>query len=246
MKNQIKKIAITATLALMSGLAMSQVRPLNNLPAGPVKGPGDMPLPPPERNNGGPERRPVLKTLTTLNGKVLAYQTNDSYAYNSFTLQNGSQVITVRFPEHLGKQLMSNADKGKTVTVKGFTDLDPDGLSTFQLVSAVVGGKNIVDTPPSPPMVPVAAESGTFTGSIREIRRDQSGAIRGFNLDNKVQVDLPPPATEQLQSLLKTGEKVKVTGFKDTVPNGVALASNAPAIIHPQTIELNGQTYLLR
>lgn len=246
MKNQIKKVAITACLAVMSGLTMAQVRPLNNLPVPPAEGPVEIPPPPPGRYHRSPERGQVLKMLTTLNGKVIAYQTNDRYAYNSFTLQSGSQVITVRFPEQLGKQLLNTAGKGEAVTVKGFTNNIPDGTSAFQMVSLSAGGTQINDSPPAAPISPVTAEAGTFSGSISELKRDQGGAIRGINLDSKVQVDLPPAAVEQLQPLLKTGDKVKVTGFKDTPPSGVALAAGAPTIVHPQTIEVDSQTYLLR
>jgi hypothetical protein len=245
MKSQIKKTAITACFALMSMVTFAQVRPTDNVPAPPAGGPGDM-LPHPQRNRGGLEKAGALKVLTSLNGKVIAYQTNDRYIYNRFTLQNGGQVITVRFPEQLGKQLMSAAAKGKSVTVKGFTDNSPDGVNVFQMASLSVDGTQIVDTPPTTPIVPVSATSGTFTGKINDFKRDQGGAIRGLSLDNKVEIDLPPRAVEQLQPLLKTGDKVKVTGIKDTPPSGVVLESGAPTIIHPETIEINGQTYLLR
>ena len=244
MKSQIKKTAITACFALMSIVTLAQVRPNDNPPTPPAGGPGEM-LPRPGRNRGGLEGG-VLKVLTSLNGKVIAYQTNDRYIYNSFTLQNGNQVITVRFPEQLGKQLMSAAAKGKSVTVKGFTDNGPDGVNVFQMASLLVDGKQIVNTPPTTPVLPVNAESGIFTGKISDFKRDQGGAIRGLNVDNKIQIDLPPPAIEQLQSLLKAGDKVKVTGIKDTPPSGVALETGAPTIVHPETIEINGQTYLLR
>ncbi|MFC1225324.1 hypothetical protein ACFE6N_16060 [Pedobacter sp. BG31] len=245
MKSQLKKTAVTACLALMSIVTFAQVRPTNNLPAPPDSAPGEMP-PTPGLHKHGMERGPGLKVLTSLSGKVIAYQTNDRYIYNRFTLQNGSQVITVRFPEQLGKQLMSAAAKGKSVMVKGFTDNGPDGVNVFQMASLAVDGTQIADTPPSVPIAPVNEPSKTFTGKINDFKRDQSGAIRGLSLDNKVEIDLPPHAMEQLQSLLKAGDKVKVTGIKDTPPSGVLLESGAPTIIHPETIEINGQTYLLR
>lgn len=245
MKSQIKRTAITACFALMSVVALAQVRPNDNLPLPPARVPGEMP-PRPERHRGGLEPGNPLKVLTSLSGKVIAYQANDRHIYNSFTLQNGSQVITVRFPEQLGKQLMSAAGKGKSVTVKGFTDNGPDGVNVFQMASLLVDGTQIVDTPPTVPIEPVNVPSGTFTGKISDFKRDQGGAIRGLSLDNKVEIDLPPPAVEQLQSLLKAGDKVVVTGFKDTAPSGVALETGAPTVVRPQTIEINGQTYLLR
>lgn len=245
MKSQIKKTALTAGFALMSIVAFAQVHPTDHVPAPPTRVPGEV-APPPAPQRGGLERGPALKVLTTLNGKVIAYQTNDRYIYNRFTLQNGNQVITVRFPEQLGKQLMSTAAKGKSVTVKGFTDNGPDGINVFQMAGLSVDGTQIADTPPSVPSTPVSTPSGTFTGKISDFKRDQGGAIRGLSLDNKVEIHLPPHAIEQLQSLLKTGDQIKVTGIKDTPPSGVALETGAPTIVHPETIEINGQTYLLR
>lgn len=177
MKSQIKKTAITACFALMSIVTLAQVRPNDNPPAPPI-GPGEM-LPHPGRNRGGLEGG-ALKVLTSLNGKVIAYQTNDRYIYNSFTLQNGSQAITVRFPEQLGKQLMSAAAKGKSVTVKGFTDNGPDGVNVFQMASLLVGGTQIADSPPTVPIAPVNAQSGTFTGKISDFKRDQEVQSAGL------------------------------------------------------------------
>ncbi|WP_412465962.1 hypothetical protein [Pedobacter sp. KLB.chiD] len=245
MKSKIKKTATTACFALMSIVTFAQLRPTDNLPALPAGVPEQMP-PNPGLHRRGIEKGPGLKALTSLSGKVIAYQTNDRYIYNRFTLQNGNQVITVRFPEQLGKQLMSIAAKGKSVTVKGFTDNGPEGINVFQMASLSVDGTQIADTPPSVPVTPVSAPSATFTGKISDFKRDQGGAIRGLSLDNKVEINLPPHAIEQLQSLLKAGDKVTVTGIKDTPPSGVALEAGAPAIIHPETIEINGQTYLLR
>jgi len=245
MKSQIKKTAITTGFTIMSIITFAQVRPTDNVPVPPARVAGEVP-PPPASQRGGLERGHALKVLTSLNGKVIAYQTNDRYIYNRFTLQNGSQVTTVRFPEQLGKQLISAAAKGKSVTVKGFTDNGPDGLTAFQMASISVDGKQIVDTPPSLPIAPVNATSETFTGKINDFKRDQGGAIRGLSLDNKVEINLPPHAVGQLQPLLKAGDKVKVTGIKETPPSGVVLESGAPTIIHPETIEIDGQTYLLR
>jgi len=245
MKSQIKRIAVTSCFAVMSLIASAQIRPNDNLPLPPVEGPGMGPL-----HHGpqdiGPQRGLALRELTTLSGKVLAYQTNDRYAYNTFTLQNGRQVVTVRFPEQLGKQLMSAAGKGQSVTVTGFKDNGPDGEGVFQMASLVVGSTRIADTPPAIPVVPAVAQSGTYTGSISDFRRNPDGVIRGISLGNKLQIDLPPPAIEQLQSLLKTGDRIKVNGFKDTPPSGVVLAAGAPTVVHPETIEVNGKTYLLR
>lgn len=250
MKNQISKIALTACLSLMAGLAFAQAPNANNVapPPPPVGRPGEMPPPPPIPGmpNAGPVLNGELKTLTVLTGKITAYVANDRYIYNCFTMQTGNQLSTVEFPEGLGLQLMNAAKKGETITVKGFNDVGPDGVSRFHFVSATAGKSQIADTPPATPLEPVTAVAKTYTGSIIDFKRDQLGGINGLNLDNKIVVDLPSHVMQQLQTLLKTGDKIEVSGFKDTPPAGVALVANAPTMIHPETITVNGQTYLLR
>lgn len=245
MKNQLKKAGITACFALFSGMAMAQLTTpiVPPPPAGAGKGEFS---PPAGSLPGRPEGVAELKTLTAITGTISAYLTNDRYAYNGLTLRSGSQSITVRFSEQLGQILMNAAKKGEQITVKGFTDRGPDGVSIFHLVSATAGNTQIVETPPVQPAQAMAAESRTYSGSLREFKRDQDGRVTGLNLDNKVWVDLPPHTWKQLQPLLKTGEKIEVSGFKDTPASGVVLAANAPSIIHPQTITIGGQTYLLR
>ncbi|EHQ27685.1 hypothetical protein [Mucilaginibacter paludis] len=253
MKTQIKKLAAAALLIGSCAYVSAQVPPAVNIPPAPI-GPPGVATPPPLANGpllpnaAGPQPLPQqqLQSLTTISGKIAGYLTNDRYAYNAFTLQASSNTTTVMFPEHLGQQLMNAAKKGATITVKGFTATGPDGVSTFQLVTATAAGVQINDMPPVPPAQPIITEAKTYSGNISDFRRDPQGMVNGLNLDNKVMVDLPPPATVQLQSLLKKGDQLEVSGFKDTPPAGVVLASNAPLLIHPQTITLKGQTYLIR
>lgn len=246
MKNQIRRIAFTACFALISGIAFAQVPPSDNVPPPPPAGPGQLAPPPMDRIKKGPERGVDLKTVNMLSGKIIAYLTNDRYIYNSFTLQSGAQIVTVRFPEHLGQALMNAAKKGETITVKGFTDPGPDGVSSFQLISAAAGRNQIADTPPVAPVQPITAVAKTYTGNINSLKKDERGMINGIYLNNKVLVDLPPHAALQLQSLLRIRDRIEASGFTDTPPSGAVLAANAPAMIHPQTLTINGQTYLLR
>jgi len=249
MKNQMKKLVAAGLLIICGTYVAAQVPPPAPMPPAAAGASGLLPSPAPDNGPfqpGGPRRQPTLQSLTTINGRVIAYTANDRYAYNSLTLQGNNGTTNVRFPEHLGQQLMNAAKKGEKITVKGFSMTGPDGITAFQLVTATVGSTQIIDTPPVPPAQSVTPEPKTYSGSISDFRRDPQGTINGLTLDNKVVIDLPPPATAQLQALLKTGDKVDVSGFKDTTPAGVVLAAGAPMFIHPQTITLNGQTYLLR
>ena len=255
MKNQLKRLAVIACLSItvMAAKAQAPVPPPNgNMPPPPaLMVPGNNVPPPPVLADATPGRRgrkgqqQGLQTLTTVSGKVTGYVVNDRNIYNAFTLLNGSQTVTVRFPDHMGEQLMADAKKGETISVNGFTDTNPQGVSEFHLVSAKVGSTQLTDTPPAPPTTLPAPEIKNYSGSIRDFRKDLQGNINGVILDNKDVIELPPLVTSQLLPVLKNGEKIEVTGFKVVPPTGVVMAQQTNSI-RPQTITLNGQTYLVR
>ena len=259
MKNQLKKATLLVGTMLAGCLAFGQapvagtIPPPNGKIANPaVPGaPGQMPPPPAGRPGHGPrgaDRGPMagLQTLTTISGKLSNYVANDRFVYNGFTLQENSQTVLVRFPEHIGSQLMAAAKKGESISVTGFSQTGPDGIAAFQLVTAKAGGTLVTDTPPLPVVQPVSPLQQNFAGTITDFRRNQNGMISGVVLSNKEVVPLPPPVIEQLQAYLKSGLAIQGTGFKDVLPVGAVAAPGMLVFIHPQTITLNGQTYLVR
>lgn len=247
MKSLIKKIALISCLTVGSVSLFAQIPP--QAPPPPPTGPAAPPAPgmPPAPGPGlaQPPLQGNLRTLTTISGKVTAYLANDRGIYDGFTLQSSGQSYTVRFADYLGEKLMATAKKGAYLSVSGFADVDPQGINAFHLVSAKAGSTVITDTPPPAPAVPPVQDIKNYSGSITDFRKDMQGNINGVILGNKEIVQLPPPVIAQLQGLLKSGEKIEVTGFRVIPPAGAIMAEQN-TLIDPQTITLNGQTYLVR
>lgn len=246
MKNQSKKMSLLAFMLVTGSFVYAQ-NPANPPAPGPMSPPPPAlggpakPMPP----RGPKDLNASLRKLTTITGKVVAYTANDRNMYDGFTLDNNGKTIAVRFPGHLGAQLMHDAQKGQTITVNGFTDTDPQGKSSFRMVSATANGSQIVDLPPAPPIVTAAPKLKNYESTINQFRKDREGRTTGVILNSKEIIELPPHVTEQLQGLLKTGEKIAVTGFEVNPPAGVVMAGNN-TLINAQTIAINGQTYLVR
>lgn len=207
--------------------------------------------PPPGAPGMGPVREPgrgpggQLQQLIAVSGTVTDYLSNDRYIYDGFTLQNSGQTLTVRFPAHLAEKLMRAAKKGAAVSVQGFYEVSPDGANEFHLVNAEAGGSVLTDMPPAAPATPPAEVQQQYSGTIKDLRRNRDGVADGILIGDKEVVDLPPGVSAQLQVLLKPGLAISGTGTKVVLPAGVVMARDMETI-RPQTITINGQTYLAR
>jgi hypothetical protein len=246
MKRFIKTALVLLSVTLPTIYACSQppVPPAGPQLAGPA-GPGRMPPPPPGPD--GPDRpggRPIQQ-LITVQGTLNAYTASDSNQYDGLTLQNNGQTQTIRFAPHLAIQLMAAAKAGSAISVQGFYETTPEGMNVIHLVNATSGSQTIYDGPPPAPANPPAETIQSFNGTITDLRRDRQGIPNGIILSGSRVIELPPGVYDQLQAYLKPGTPVAGSGFRLTPPPGVVLAQNTP-IIHPQTLTLNGQTYMVR
>ncbi|MDP9080316.1 MAG: hypothetical protein M3O71_23060 [Bacteroidota bacterium] len=252
MKISFKATAIIACIVFTGLWSCAQVPPAGTPPPpqAPVNRAALIPPPPlgpgqPQPAPAGPQANRGLQQLTAINGKVAGYLTNDRYEYDGLTLQNGSTSVTVRFPAHLGAELMKAAQKGSTLTVNGFYESSSLGTNEFHLVNAKAGGTVITNLPAVLTATPQAEEQKSFSGAITDLRRSRDGVLNGVVLDKNQVIELPPPAAEQLQGLLKSGEQISGTGIKITPQAGVVMAQNLQQV-RPQTLTVNGQTYLVR
>jgi hypothetical protein len=174
---------------------------------------------------------------------------NDDQVYDAFILKPESGAAdTVRFPRHLGQQLQSAAKAGSAVTVSGVRHTGPDGRSHFRFVSLTSGGQTINDAPPVRPSTPPTPETTTAKGTIKELRRDPKGRVRGVVLSDQTVVQLPPHALEQLGDKLTVGAALEATGNLRTAQTGEARVADttAPRVVHAQTLALGGVKYLVR
>ncbi|GAB3853390.1 hypothetical protein GCM10028822_22120 [Hymenobacter terrigena] len=199
---------------------------------------------------GGPGRRGGLQTITDVRGTLSSYVAhNDEQVYDAFILRPETGAVdTVRFPRHLGQQLLAAAKPGSPVTVSGVRHTGPDGRSHFRFVSLTSGGQTINDAPPVRPTTPPTPETTTAKGSIKELRRDPKGHIRGVVLSDQTVVQLPPHALEQLSDKLTVGATLEATGNLRTAQPGEArvAGTTAPRVVHAQTLALGGVKYLVR
>ncbi len=241
MKCFIKTALVILSVTLPTIYAYSQP------PAPPPQLAGPLRTSPPPGVPDGPDRpgdRPVQQ-LITVPGTLNAYTASDSNQYDGLTVQNGGQSFNIRFAPHLAAQMMGAAKAGTAISVQGFYETTPEGMNVIHLVNATSGNQTIYDGPPPAPANPPAETIQSFNGAITDLRRDRQGIPNGLVLSGSRVVELPPGVYDQLQAYLKPGTQVSGSGSRLTPPPGVVLAQNAQ-IIHPQTLTLNGQTYIIR
>jgi hypothetical protein len=140
---------------------------------------------------------------------------------------------------------MAAAKAGAAISVQGYYETTPEGLQVIHLVNATAGSQTIYDCPPAEPANPPTETIRSFTGTITDLRRDRQGTPSGIVLSGNRVIELPPGVYEQLQAYLTPGTTVSGSGSLPTTPPGVVFARNNPTI-RPQTLTLNGQTYMVR
>ena len=203
-----------------------------------------------EHGRGPGGKHAGLQTITDVRGTLSSYVAgNDDQVYDAFVLKPESGAVdTVRFPRHLGQQLQAAAKAGSAVTVSGVRRTGPDGRSHFRFVSLSSGGQTVNDTPPVRPSTPPTPETATAKGTIKELRRDPKGRIRGVVLSDQTVVQLPPHALEQLSDKLTVGAALEATGNLRTAQAGEARVAGtaAPRLVHAQTLAVGGVKYLVR
>lgn len=202
------------------------------------------PPPPPdkrERPQIPPDRS--LQTVTSYNGKVVKMAINDDYVYDGFYLLNNNDSLLVKFPPHLGTQIMSLVKQGATVSVNGVLNSKPNGEKEVKMLSVTASGKTIVDTASQRLVVPADAYT-SGSGTITALQTNREGNVTGFVIDNKTILRVPPHASSQLGNLVKANTSVAYTGMKKETKQGEAVAQSY-TIVHCKTITVNGQQYLL-
>ncbi|WP_201986668.1 hypothetical protein [Hymenobacter rubidus] len=196
------------------------------------------------------ERGGRVQVLSDLRGTLTTYlANNDEQVYDAFVLRPESGAAdTVRFPRHLGQQLLAAAKAGSAATVTGFRTAGPDGRSHFHFVSLASGGQTVHDARPTPPATPPTETAATAKGTIKELRRDPKGRVRGVVLSDQTVVQLPPTALEQLGDKLTVGTALEAAGNLRAAHPGEARASTAAAlrVVHAETLTLAGVKYLVR
>lgn len=226
-----------------SGIALNAPRPDGPGPRPGKHGPHD----------DGQGRKPKkgnekqgLTSLTTITGTVGQWMGNDDAILDGFVLTNAGTSTTVKFPPHLGQQVQKAIKAGSTVSITGYSDTNPEGETQFRLNSLTAGKTTVLDTPPvrtdAAPETPVLQ---TVTGTIASYKLDKKGQTKGFVLDNKTIIDVPPHVAYQLTDLAKKGSAITVQGYPKTLRDGQVQLEKL-SIIRASVLTINGQQYLVR
>ena len=145
----------------------------------------------------------------------------------------------------MGSELTTAIKTGSTISVNGVEKTSPQGEKEIKLVSVTVDGKIINEAPPVKPATPPVEELINGNGKISELQKDKQGKVKGFMLDNKTILRMPPEVAQQLNTLAIVGTNISYSGIKKILHNGEATAVSY-TIIRCKTITINGKQYLTK
>lgn len=91
------------------------------------------------------------------------------------------------------------------------------GLCTAFLMAEPPGPGKGTKGPPGPPP---DAESVTVRGVVKEFTTAPKGEVDGLMLDDDTCVHWPPHMADRFTDIVAKGDKIKVTGFRETGPKG--------------------------
>jgi len=185
-----------------------------------------------------------LQQMTTIQGKVVKFEVNHDYVYNGFYLNTGSESILVKFPPHMGSQIVGAVKTNSDVTVNGVLDYSPFGDRELRMESLTANGKIIYNYPPSHPPVPPVENFVSNSGKVISQQVDRKGRLIGLIVDNNTILRIPRHVGYQLGNMLQNGTNVTYTGLQKQPKDGEVKSANY-TIVHCRTININGQEYFL-
>jgi len=233
-------VAFIVTAVVVCGSSVFAQLPAPVASAG-ITGPGP----------GGPRHpHPVpakkgLQAVTSIQGKVVRLSNNHDFTLDGFYMLTGNDSLLVKFPAHMGAQVMPVAKPGAQISVSGVAENPAGGIRTLKLVSLTSGDKTLTETSPVPPQQVTQENSVTGSGKITSLQTDGEGKVTGLFIDSKTILRLPPQATAELGTALATGSTVSYTGSQKNKMQGEVQLENYK-IIRCNTITVNGQQYLVK
>lgn len=185
-----------------------------------------------------------MQALNTYTGKVTSFTANPDKVYDAFQMDVNGTPTRVKFPKHLGTQIMAAAKPGMKVTVNGFMDYNKQGSPEIHFVNLTAGSKVIYKVK-KPKKVPNQEEFVTVKSTVRDFKRNREGVIDGLYLNDATILKFPKHISNQVTSMLKAGDPIWASGYVKPKSEGVAYAEKV-RIVKAETIRLNGTTYLLK
>jgi len=203
-------------------------------------------VPGPGPHLGGP--KPVEKNLRpvmTIPGKVAGLKANDDFTLDGFYLLNSNDSLLVKFPPHMGSEIMPVVKTGSQVTVSGVMENPPSGMKEIIMVSLKAGDKTLTETFPGMPNANVQETTLNGNGKISTLQKDPEGRVTGLFIDNKTLLRLPPHVAAELGASISTGAAISYSGSQKSRSKGEVQLEDYK-IIRCSTITVNGQQYLVK
>ncbi len=190
-----------------------------------------------------PPRGEAVQPLTVYTGKVLSFVPNEENSYDALLLETNGVPTTVKFPKHLGKQVMGAAKTGNTIHVNGFLDYTPLGQPEIHMVSLTSGNQTVYDI--KMPKEPPVEQFTTVEGKVSDFARNKEGQINGVVINGNTILRFPKHSAYQLAGRIKNGDLLKSTGYVKPDDEGVVYATPTK-VVRAETLVLNGTSYLIR
>ena len=189
--------------------------------------------------------RGSLQALSEFKGTVTDFVFNDDKVYDGISLNLNGLNTLIKFPPHLGKDLMATAKKGLQVSVMGFKKVNRAGVEEIILNSLTANGKTVYNTRPEHRDKDAEAEVVVnVDGKITSLSKDKEGKTNGVFID-KTLVRFPANVGFQLSDKLVVGSAFSAAGAEKKDRAGEVRAE-ALKIIKARTITLNGISYLVQ
>lgn len=189
----------------------------------------------------GKTTTPIISKFT---GQVVSWTNNEDYMFDGFYLQTTTNKYFVKFPSNKAS-IITTAIKTSTIaTVEGVEKTTKSGIKEIHLISITTDGINIYDSRDVLKMKKESTAIVSGAAKIVEIQKDNEKNIKGYILDNKTILRIPPHVAAQLKTDATIGSSISYTGITSEKHNG-EVASIAFTIIKCKTIMLNGKQYIL-
>ena len=216
-------IALAACAAVSACVAQTPIPPRPEAQA-PVPRPPSPPRPPADPEADAPRQQ------MQLDGRVARFVINPEGSVDGLVLDNDTLV---RFPPHMGAQVVGSFKVGAPVRVMGMRSAGGE-LRATQLASPD-GAVRLVDQPPSPdadrPPPPSARGAGlvklSVSGEVARMTTAPRGEPDGVMLRDGTVIKLTPPGAQQFTDLLKPGSRVEAQGYGSQNQYGKALQATA-------------------
>jgi hypothetical protein len=187
----------------------------------------------------------VTQTQHSLEGKIARFLLNPHGEVDGFLLDDD---VEVKWPPHLGEELVKAFAPGADVLVTGFYD-HRGNFKVYQ-IQGKAGGPVLQHQPPTvhQPRHPrrihdMPLQALTVAGQIELILPGPRGEPRLIVLDSGAQVHVPPHSAWLVNRLVSQPGEITVEGYGMRSPHGVVLratvitpAGEAPVTLYAQPV----------